>query len=71
MSTVDRTWRNMQIAERIVEYLFVNGQGEQAERLKLISPDGKYLGGWCRRAVIDCIVRELDTKLALIEEGAK
>ena len=46
-----------QLAERITDYLFENGQGQQAERLVLTDCDGNDLGGWSRRPVIDVIVR--------------
>jgi len=48
-----------QIAERIVDYLFVNGQGQQAERLVLTSCEGKNLGGWSRGPVRDIIVKAI------------
>jgi hypothetical protein len=56
---IDDEWERMQIAQRIVDYLFVNGQGEEAERLVLTSCDNKNLGGWAKRPVVDAIVREL------------
>jgi hypothetical protein len=42
--------------ESIVDYLFVNGVGEEAGRLVLTSEDGRDLGGWCRGAVRDAIL---------------
>ena len=50
-----------QLATRIADHLFVNGSGEQAERLVLEIP-GKpgASGGWCKRAVVDVIARHLD-----------
>ena len=56
------------LADRIVADLFRNGHGEDAdladpyakvERLVLTSKDGRELGGWCRGAVRDVILREL------------
>ena len=44
-------------AKLLVSYLFCNGQGEQAERLKLVrerlSGGEVDIGGWCRGAVED------------------
>ena len=61
---IDDEWERMQIAQRIVDYLFANGQGEQAERLVLTSGDNKNLGGWSKRPVVDVIVRELAKEMA-------
>ena len=55
----DKEWEAMQLAERIVEQLFVNGQGKEAERLVLMSCDNKNLGGWSKRAVVDVIVNQV------------
>jgi len=60
MANTDREWKDLQTAQWIAESLFVNGQGEQADRLVLTSADGKDLGGWCRRAVVDQIMKTLD-----------
>ena len=43
------------IAVRIAEELFTNGQGEEAVRLRLELPDGRYGGGWGQKPVIDKI----------------
>jgi hypothetical protein len=40
-------------AEEVLDRLFTNGFGEQAERLVLTSRDGRNLGGWCRGSVRD------------------
>lgn len=48
------------VSEKIVDDLFVNGQGQEAERLVLMSCDRKDLGGWSRRAVVDRIVQALN-----------
>ena len=40
-------------AKRVADKLFVNGQGQEAQRLVLTSSDGKDLGGWCKQAIID------------------
>lgn len=37
---------------RVVNDLFVNGQGEPADRL-VLSQAGRDIGGWCRGAIID------------------
>lgn len=55
----DQEWKNMQVAERIAGILFVNGQNQQADRLVLTSKDQKDLGGWCQKAIVDIILREL------------
>jgi hypothetical protein len=48
------------LVRRIVNRLFVNGCGEKASRLVLRDDvRGRDLGGWCRSAVRDRIIREL------------
>ena len=47
------------LAAQIADRLFVNGDGEEAQRLMLLSPNGKDLGGFCKRAAIDQIMRVL------------
>lgn len=59
MSLEDQDWKDLQVAERIVAQLFVNGQGQQADRLVLASEDHRDLGGWCKRAVVDVITKYL------------
>ena len=59
MSVEDQDWKDMQVAERIVTQLFVNGNGQQAHRLVLTSADGRDLGGWCQRAVVDNILKHM------------
>lgn len=34
------------LADEIASALFVNGNGDQAERLRLVSAAGRDLGGW-------------------------
>jgi hypothetical protein len=51
--------RHRQIADAIVDRLFINGSGERAERLMLEWPLKNDLGGWCRSAVRDVIVAAL------------
>lgn len=51
--------KDLKIAKRIAEYLFVNGQRQEAKRLVLTSSKGKDLGGWCKKAVVDIIVKQL------------
>ena len=52
--------KNPKLAQRIADKLFVNGNGQKAERLVLMSPAQKDLGGWCKQAVIDRIVESLN-----------
>jgi hypothetical protein len=40
------------VVKRIVDDLFVNGNGDKAERLVLTSSDGRNLGGWSKDAVV-------------------
>ena len=48
-------------AERLVEHLFRNGNGDTADRLVLTrDSDGADLGGWCRQAVADRVRQEQD-----------
>jgi hypothetical protein len=61
---IDDERERMQIAQRIVDYLFVNGGGGQAERLVMISCTNKNLGGWSKKAVMGLIVRELAEEMA-------
>ena len=49
-----------EVAANVANKLFVNGIGEEAIRLMLISADGRDLGGWCKDAVRDLVLRELD-----------
>ena len=46
-------------ANLIVTRLFVNSMGQHATRLVLTFKGGRDLGGWCKQAVIDQIVRVL------------
>ena len=48
-----------QIAFKIADKLFVNGNGETAENLKMISKKHSNMGGWCHAAVVDQIVQVL------------
>jgi hypothetical protein len=48
------------LAENIADKLFTNGNGDNALRLELKSLDHKYLGGWCKQAVIDVIAQALE-----------
>lgn len=45
------------LAKRIADDLFVNGMGQEAERLVLTvdGPPTRDLGGWCKAAVVDRI----------------
>lgn len=40
------------LAEKIVAALFVNGQGQEAERLVLVSAENSDLGGWGRKPAV-------------------
>lgn len=51
------------IAEEIVEQLFVDGFKKKADRLALMSKDGKDLGGWSKGVVMDRIIIALKGKL--------
>lgn len=52
-------------AEAVVAELFVNGVGQEAERLVLTSKDGKDLGGWFTKSVADRIGKAI---IVAIEE---
>lgn len=52
--------KNPKLAERIADLLFFNGVGEEADRLVLMTLEGRNLGGWCRQAVIDQVVAALN-----------
>jgi hypothetical protein len=56
------------IAERITAELFVNGAGQEAERLVLTDKDGRDLGGWARivvqRRILAALSRTADTARA-------
>jgi hypothetical protein len=42
------------LARLIADDLFVNGSGDQADRLVLwVDADERNLGGWAKRAVVD------------------
>ena len=45
------------IAQAIVEELFCNGSGERADRLVLMTREGRDLGGWGQGPVRDVIAR--------------
>ena len=51
------------LAVEIAAHLFINGQGEEADRLVLTAKDGSDLGGWCQMAVIDVIRQVLNGKV--------
>jgi hypothetical protein len=53
------------VVTRIVDSLFVNGQGDVAERLVLTSKHGRDLGGWCRGAIVDRILDGLSAFLGV------
>ena len=51
------------LAEIIADDLLTNGQGQEAEQLRLSQKDGSiYLGGWCKNAVIDVIRKQLEVR---------
>lgn len=62
MTEADQDWKDMQTAERIVDYLFINGQGSEAERLVRTSASGGDLGGWSKRAATERIFRTLKAR---------
>lgn len=47
---------NEKQVDELVEKLFRNAFGEQADRLVLMTADGKDLGGWCKKAIKDRIL---------------
>lgn len=59
------------IAERIADDLFQNGQGEKVERLTLELENGRYGGGWCRAAVVDRVDLHIKNLLAELERLAQ
>ena len=52
------------VAIKCVKRLFVNGMGSHAERLVLMSKDGKDLGGWCLNSVQETIREEIIKSMA-------
>ena len=46
--------------DKVVDTLFVNGDGQHATRLMLVDADDRDLGGWCKGAVRDVIRAALD-----------
>ncbi len=48
-----------QLAQRIADDLFTNGNGDVAIRLMLEREDGRYLGGWSKKPLVDRIVHIL------------
>lgn len=48
------------LAEKIAEQLFMNGMGEEANRLVLELPGKRDGGGWCKQAVVDVIMSVLE-----------
>ena len=55
---------NRLIAEKIVEELFTNGNGDRADRIQLCQKtEGileRNLGGWCKKSAVDVIERVLE-----------
>jgi hypothetical protein len=54
---------NRQIANEIVEQLFTNGFGNVAERLVMLSANGRNLGGWSQDAVRDQVLKVLEEQV--------
>jgi hypothetical protein len=50
------------LAQQIVDDIFVNGQGDEAQRLVLTidSPSKRDLGGWSKECLADRIARLLE-----------
>jgi hypothetical protein len=44
----------------LVEDLMTNGAQQRAERLRLVAPDGRDLGGWSARALQERIRRNFE-----------
>ena len=55
---------NRLIAEKIAEELFVNGNGDKADRIQLCQKSGglleRDLGGWCKASAVAAIERVLE-----------
>jgi len=55
---------NRLIAEKIVEELFTNGNGDKADRIQLCQKSGgileRDLGGYCKESAVVSIVRVLE-----------
>lgn len=47
-------------AKQATEYLFTNSAGEKAQRLALIGPDGRDLGGWDFDSIAAAIERQIE-----------
>lgn len=56
------------LANEIIDELFQNGFKEQAERLVLMSPNGKDLGGWGKEAVQSLIRKILTNPMPFIKQ---
>lgn len=52
------------LAEKVGAALFVNGNGDEAQRLVLELSNGRYGGGWSRNPACDAIDRVLRAELA-------
>lgn len=50
-----------ELAETIADDLFINGAGDEADRLVLTidKPTERNLGGWSRRAVTERVIKAL------------
>jgi len=46
-------------AERLARELFTNGFGDKADRLELVLPNNRRVGGWCEEVVVDRIMNVL------------
>lgn len=51
--------RIRELAEKIAGDLFTNGFGQEGERLVLELPGKRDGGGWCKRAAIERIEKQL------------
>ena len=54
----------------LIDALFTNGEGAKAERLMLVSKDGRDLGGWGRTAV-ELILRDYLAAILAQEGGPR
>ena len=52
-----------EVATRIAEYLFTNGQRCLADTLVLTTKHGSNIGGWGKPSVVDVIFKHLDGTL--------
>jgi hypothetical protein len=52
-----------ELIDSIVEELFVNGNGDRAQRLVLMSADGHALGGWSEAGLRNALERAISGQI--------